>query len=222
MATRHANLLIFGNPADSLTRVPWLCVPGSPRVCLCRTSQGDWDGSRRLERTYARTPALSLPNPSGSYPIPLECPVCSTESRATASEFSPGGIPPGRSGGLRRLDMAAQARGTGALAGEPIARCAEPDARCRTPITTRNDTARARREGRQPTPPPAPLPVLPPPATGSGASSLRGGPQESSQGTVPGEPPPSGSSRMTVSTGPMPVRPSCATRRSRRRGSWFD
>jgi hypothetical protein len=24
----------FGSPADSLSRVPWLCVPGSPRVCL--------------------------------------------------------------------------------------------------------------------------------------------------------------------------------------------
>ena len=26
----------FGSPANSLARVPWLCVPGSPRVCLCR------------------------------------------------------------------------------------------------------------------------------------------------------------------------------------------
>lgn len=24
----------FGSPANSLSRVPWLCVPGSPRVCL--------------------------------------------------------------------------------------------------------------------------------------------------------------------------------------------
>ena len=26
----------FGSPANSPARVPWLCVPGSPRVCLCR------------------------------------------------------------------------------------------------------------------------------------------------------------------------------------------
>ena len=34
----------FGSPADSTMRVPWLCVPGSPRVC--RFGPASWLGRR--------------------------------------------------------------------------------------------------------------------------------------------------------------------------------